>query len=686
MNTTIEAASTERTDAGDDAVTVALPAGPVPGPGPIAPRRTSTSFWADLWARHYLAFAVAGNTIFLIAGAIARARGASPTLVTALFIIAYVSGGIFSLREGLESLFKERRIDVDLLMVMAAVAAASIGEWLEGGILLFLFSLSNAMQFYAMDRTRRAITDLMQARPREALLLDEAGETRLVPIEQLRIGDVIVVRPGELVPIDGRITAGSSSLEEASITGESVPVGKTIGDEVFGGTLNQHGALEVRVTKLAEDTVIAKIIRMVEEAQSEEAPTQRRIAHIEQYYALSVIGLTVLAAVIPILLGVDRADAIYRAITLMVVASPCAVAMAVPAPVVAAIANGARSGVLFKGGVHIENMAELAVIAFDKTGTLTWGKPKLVDVVPWGERTEDEVLQWAASAESHSEHPLAEAILRAAEEKGLALTEVSNTQALPGRGLTAEVGERQVWIGNRRLAEERMTSPSGQLWQTAENLEREDNGKTVMFVGLEDEVIGLVAVADQLRPGTADMIAQLKQQGIQRVVMLTGDNQRVADAIAAQAGIDEVHAGLLPSEKAEIIERLRNTVGPVAMVGDGVNDAPALAKATVGVAMGAAGTDVALETADVVLMTHDLAKMNHAVTLSRRTKSIIGQNLTLALGVISILIIWVLLRGLVLAVGVVGHEGSTILVIFNSLRLLFGQHRSGAATMQEQAA
>lgn len=640
--------------------------------------------WSTLWADHHLAFAVLVNTLFLIAGAVARAQGAAPGTVTALFVIAYVAGGIFSLREGLESLLQERRIDVDLLMVMAAVGAAFIGEWLEGGILLFLFSLSNAMQFYAMDRTKRAITDLMNVRPREALLKDASGELTLVPIENLRIGDVIVVRPGELVPIDGRIAAGASSLEEASITGESVAVHKTVDDEVFGGTVNQHGALEVRVTKLAEDTVIAKIIRMVEEAQSEEAPTQTRINHIEQYYALAVIGMTVLAAVIPVLLGVDRDHAIYRAITLMVVASPCAVAMAVPAPVVAAIANGARSGVLFKGGVHIENMAEVKVIAFDKTGTLTWGEPKLVDVVAFDGRSEDEVLRLAASAESHSEHPLAEALLEAAADRGLALSEASDTVALPGRGIVATVGDRDVWIGNRRLLGERAAGYSDAALARGDGLEQQ--GKTVMFVGVGTETIGLVTVVDEMRPSTPEMIRGLREQGIERIVMLTGDNARVADAIAAQAGIEEVHAELLPEDKARIIERLRTDVGPVAMVGDGVNDAPALAKATVGVAMGAAGTDVALETADVVLMTHDLAKLNHAVTLSRRTKHIIGQNLTLALGVIAALVAVVLWQGLTLAVGVVGHEGSTILVIFNSLRLLFGQDRKVASALQRQTA
>src|SRR5690606_26265981 len=416
---------------------------------------------------------------------------------------------------------------------------------------------------------------------------------------------------------------------------------------------------------------------MVEEARSEEAPTQRRIEQIEQYYAAGVIAMTVLAAVVPIALGADKSEAIYRAITLMVVASPCAVAMAVPAPVVAAIANGARSGVLFKGGVHIENMAEVTTVAFDKTGTLTEGRPRLTDVVAAGNFDEAAVLALAAAIESRSEHPLAAAVLAAARDAGVDYGQASDARAIPGKGIAARIDDcpEEAWIGNRRLLTERTDEPPEHLLGVADNLEQA--GKTVMFVGRGSTPVGVLAATDALRPGVADMIAGLRKQGIERVVMLTGDNRRVAAAVARQAGIDEVHAELLPDEKAAIIARLRESGGPIAMVGDGVNDAPALARATVGVAMGAAGTDVALETADVVLMTNDFAKLNHAVTLSRRTKSIVYQNLALALGVIAVLVLLVLSRGLVLALGVIGHEGSTVLVVFNSLRLLLGQHRSG---------
>ncbi len=628
---------------------------------------------AALWEQHKLAAATLGCALFLIFGGVASAVGASGFTVTFLYVLAYLSGGTYSTRDGLEALIKERRIDVDLLMVLAAVAAASIGEWLEGGILLFLFSLSNALQAYAMDRTRRAIKSLMSLRPREALLLEPDGETRMVPLDALEVGSIILVRPGELIPIDGVIRTGNTSLDESSITGESIPVEKEPGDEVFGGTINHNGSIEVRVTKHVDDTVLARIIRMVEEAQSEEAPTQRVIDTIEQRYAAGVILLTIAAAGIPVLLGHPWPETIYRAITLMVVASPCAVAMAAPAPIVAAIANGARSGILFKGGIHIENMAEINAIAFDKTGTLTEGAPKVTDVIPLGEWNESYLLGISAGIEKRSEHPLAAAIVQAAVDAQTEPIEAQDADAVPGQGIVSTVNEEHVWIGNYRLAASKLSDIPQEVTDRVEALERE--GKTVMYVGT-DTLRGLIAVVDQLRPGAAEAIRRLKQAGVKHIVMLTGDNERVAAAVAGQVGVDEFHAALLPHEKAEKIAGLREKYGRIAMVGDGVNDAPALARASLGVAMGAAGTDVALETADVVLMSNDLDKMAYALTLSRRTRGIIWQNLIFALAVIGALSIAVLTTDVVLALGVVGHEGSTLLVIANSLRLLVGRHHS----------
>ena len=640
---------------------------------PRSSDRPGLTLEATWWERHKLAVATAGCALFLIAGSAGAAFGAPRIAVVLFYALAYVSGGWYSLLSGVATLTGERRIDVDLLMVLAALAAASIGEWIEGGVLLFLFSLSNALQSYAMQRTRRAITALISLRPHEALKVEPDGQARLVPIEELAVGDTILVRPGELIPIDGVIQGGNSFIDESSITGESLPREKGPGDEVFAGTLNQHGSLEVRVTRPAEETVLAKIIRTVEEAERERAPTQRRIEIVEQYYAAAVIFLTLAAAIIPAALGHPWSESIYRAITLMVVASPCAVAMAAPAPIVAALANGARSGVLFKGGVHLENMATIHAVAFDKTGTLTEGTPTVTDVVPVGEWDREQLLAVSAGIEQRSEHPLAAAIVAAAAAAGIEGVAVDDAEAVPGQGIVARIGESQVWIGNRRLAAAKGVEISAPARLEALRLENE--GKTVMYVG-SDRLQGMIAVVDQIRPGVARALQRLRTAGIQHLVMLTGDNERVATAVARQVGIDEIHAELLPTEKAAKIAALRQKYGNIAMVGDGVNDAPALAVATTGVAMGATGADVTLETSDVVLMTNDLDKLVYALELSRRTQRIIWQNLVFALTVIAVLVVAVLTTEVALALGVVGHEGSTLLVIANSLRLLAGQHRT----------
>lgn len=672
-----------------------------------APPPGSVSFWG-VWHRHGAALVTGVCLLALVAGRVALGFGAGATAV-GLYVLAYLSGGYYSALAGVRSLLRNRRIDVDLLMVLAALGAAGIGQWQEGGVLLFLFSLSNTLQGYAMDRTRNAIRKLMDLRPPEAVVLRGGREVRL-PLEEVRVGDLVLVRPGERIPVDGEVVDGRSAVDQSPITGESVPVDKARGDDVFAGTINGHGALEVRVTKPAEDTTLAKIIRMVAEAQSQQAPTQRLIDRVEQPYAVGVLALTAAVAVFPWVLGREPfAEAFYRAMVVMVAASPCAVVIATPAAVLSAIANGARHGVLFKGGLYVETLAGIEVVALDKTGTLTAGRPRLTDLVPAPGVPEEELLRLAASVERMSEHPLAEPVVLALRARGLDFHEdVDDVQAVPGRGVVAVRGGQRVWVGNRGLLREELgigPAGAGDALGTAETRvagetlgaggaaaatapddpwleaaigagcaarvrDLESAGKTVMFVGAGDRFLGCVAVQDTLRPDAARTVAALHRLGVKRIVMLTGDNPRVARAIAREAGVDDFAAELLPDQKVEFVRRLRERYGRVAMVGDGVNDAPALAAADVGVAMGAAGTDVALETADVVLMSDDLAKLPFALALARRGRGTILQSLGFAFAVIAVLVVSALTDRIGLPVGVVGHEGSTVLVILNALRLL----------------
>ncbi len=590
--------------------------------------------------------------------------------ISALGVIAYATGGYFGVRASLESL-KQRQIDIDFLMVTAALGAAAVGEWRDGAILLFLFSLSNVLQDYAIGRSRRAIQALFALHPEEAHV--RRGETvETVPIGELTMGQTVLIRPGERIPVDGEVVAGGSSVDQAPITGESMPVEKGVGDKVFAGTLNQQGSLDVRVTQLASDSTLSRIIKMVEEAQGRKAPTQRFLDDFEQYYALGVIGAALLVMLVPWLaLGWTFDDSFYRAMVLLVVASPCALVISVPAAFLSAIAAGARRGVIFKGGVHLEQMAEIKVVAFDKTGTLTAGTPAVTDIHTFNGYGEDELLRAAAAVEARSEHPLSQAVRRAAESRDLALGEVADFSADTGRGVTGVVDGEVVRVGNRRYIEECAGRPPDGLLAVHDRLESE--GKTVLLVCNGGGWMGALAVADQIRPQSATIVDELHAAGIELVVMLTGDNASVGEAIGQQAHIDQVHAGLMPADKATIMEQLVREVGPVAMVGDGVNDAPALAAATVGIAMGAAGTDVALETADVVLMGDKLESIPYAIKLSRRARRVVWQNITFALAVIVVLVLGAFIVELPLPVGVIGHEGSTVIVVLNGLRLLAGR-------------
>lgn len=631
------------------------------------------------WERHGLAVTTLFSAVFLIAGFVAHWLGAPRTVEIGLYALSYLAGGWFAIPQGLRAL-RSLSLDVDFLMVAAALGAAVIDHWEEGAILLFLFSLGTALEHYALDRTRNAIRALMDLSPAEATVIrtrpGQATDTaqpssvryeEIIPVEQLVIGDLILVRPGEKIPADGQIVSGQSAIDQAAITGESIPVDKKVGDTVFAGTLNGAGALEIRVTKRAQDTTLAKIVQMVEEARSEKSATQRFIETFEEKYAWTIVGIVALLAIIPPLLGQPFAPSFYRAMTLLVVASPCALVISTPASILSAIANGAKAGILFKGGAHLENTAEIKVIAFDKTGTLTYGKPKVTDVIPLNGRTADDLLSLAAAIEMLSEHPIATAVVAEAAARGLTLPLGHDAQSLTGQGIYGKVDGQTVWVGKPLIAETCGVTLDETILAQVTALESQ--GKTAMVVGIT-EPIGILAVADTIRPQATEAVAALKRLGIQKVVMLTGDNHRAAELIGRQAGVDEVHADLLPADKVRQVKELTKQYGAVALIGDGVNDAPALAAATVGIAMGAAGTDVALETADVVLMSDDLSKLPYAIALGRQASRVVKQNLTFALGVIVVLILSTFLGVVGLPLGVVGHEGSTVIVVLNGLRLL----------------
>ena len=616
----------------------------------------------ETWLERNLeALLTAVSLIALLAGVIGGALGMARPLQVTFFIVSYAAGGYVGLIEGVKAL-REFSFDVNFLMLAAALGAAVVDAWEEGAILLFLFSLSGALESYAMDRTRSAIEKLMDLSPAEALVKRGQAEV-VVPVEALVVGDIIIVKPGERIAADGEVLTGRSEVDQSPITGESIPVGKSAGDPLFAGTINGQGALEAAVTRLAHESTLAKTIQMVSEAQSQRSPTQRTIDWFGSRYTVGVILGTLAMIFIPYLfLDWEFSTAFYRGMILLVVASPCALVISTPASVLSAIANAARNGILFKGGAHLENTGIIKVVAFDKTGTLTSGEPGVTDIIPLTDLSQDEVLTLATAAEARSEHHLAKAVVRAAKQRQLTIPEATDFQALMGRGASATVAGEEIKVGKPA-----MFNADGH-YPAIEPLEHQ--GKTVMLVSQNERLVGLIAVADSVRSGAKEAVAQLKQIGVERVIMLTGDNKRAAQAIAAQVGVDEFYAELLPQDKVRLLKELELKYGPVAMVGDGVNDAPALATATVGVAMGAAGTDVALETADIVLMADDLSKLPYAVGLGRRSRKIIRQNLTFAGLVIATLISSAVFGWVPLPIGVVGHEGSTLLVVMNGLRLL----------------
>jgi len=611
----------------------------------------------------------------LVVGVAATWLDAPAWLPSAAYLAAYLAGGVPAAAAALRSL-RRGTLDIDLLMVTAALAAAAVGEARDGAILLFLFSLAGTLEDYAMGRTKREVDGLLQLRPDVAQRRLPGGGSEQVAVDELAVGDVVLVAPGERLPADGRVLGGSSAVDQAAITGESVPVDKAPGDDVFAATVNGHGALEVEVTKAASASTVARMIDLVTEARAQRSPSQRIGEWFGQRYTVLVLAGSAVALLVLLALGRELASALYTTATLLVAASPCAVVISVPAAVLSALAAAARGGVLFKGGGALETLGKSVTVAFDKTGTLTRGRPAVTDVIA-ASGDEAELLALAAAIEARSEHPIARAVLAEAERRDIAVEAAVDTTAIPGQGLRARFNGRHAWAGTRKLMTSQGLALPPELEADVAALEQ--RGATLVLVGDDETVHGVIAVADTVRDSAAAAVANLRAAGVKRVAMLTGDNAGVAHAVAQQVGIatGDVHADLLPEDKLDVVNRLHQH-GIIAYVGDGVNDAAALARADVGIAMGAAGSDVAIETADVALLADDLGRLEAAYRLSRRANRTVRQNLVFALSAMVVLVGFTLFADLPLPLAVVGHEGGTLLVVANGLRLLLPERRRGS--------
>ena len=632
-----------------------------------------------------LYFAI-GSGVFWLTGLVLSFLEGVPTPVsTVLYIVAILLGGYFILIEAIQTI-RLGRFEIDFLMLVAAAGACALGEFQEAALLLFLFSIGHALENYAMGRARKSIAALSDLAPPMALV-KRNGTTTEVGVEELVVGDVIVVRPNSKIAADGVIVSGTSAVDQAPITGESVPVDKLpVSDptaevelaalpaehRAFAGTINGSSPLEIRVLKLAGDSTLSRLVTLVKEAETQQSPTQQLTDKFERYFVPAVIGLVVLLLFAFLVIDEPFSKSFYRAMAVLVAASPCALAISTPSAVLAGVARAARQGVLIKGGRPLEDLGGITALAFDKTGTLTEGKPRLTEVIPVGDSTEAELLAVAVAVEELSDHPLAAAIVTGGKERlgsGVPVPSAENLEALTARGVKATVAGKPVHIGNRRLFRE-LTGKEIPPEIDRRMAKLEAAGNTAMIVHQDDRYLGVIAVMDVARPEAKATLAALREVGIRKMVMLTGDHQKVADAVAADIGITGPLGGLLPEDKVAAIERLRTEEGMVAMIGDGVNDAPAMAKSTVGIAMGAVGSDVALETADVALMADRLDNLPFAIGLSRKAKGIIRQNLIMSLGMVAILIPLTLLGIAEIGPAVIAHEGSTLVVVGNALRLL----------------
>jgi len=611
---------------------------------------------------------------FSLSGSLAAALGlgeaahAAPSIAARVCYGLAILAGIWLVLPKAWSSARHLRPDMNLLMVIAACGAVAIGQWLEGATVAFLFALSILLEAWSIGRARRAIKELLDLTPPEVRVRGANGSEALVLPDQVAVGSLFLVRPGERIPLDGRVTAGASHVNQAPITGESMPVSKAAGDAVFAGTINGDGALEAESTAAAKDTTLARIIRLVEEAQSGRAVSEQWVERFARIYTPAILALAVLALFLPpLLFGMPWARSTYNALALLVIACPCALVISTPVSIVAGLTTAAKRGVLIKGGVYLEIPAALSAIAFDKTGTLTRGEPEVVAVTPLSGHDEPELLQRAAALEASSDHPLAKAVVEYAQKKGVRPEPAQDLQTLQGRGVTATFAGRPYWIGSHKYLEER-GQETPEVHQTLERLSAE--GRSVVVVGNNEHVCGFLVLADAVRPEAKPTLAELRALGIQHLVLLTGDNRPTGQSLAAQVGIDEVHAELLPQDKVAQITRLVERYGPVAMIGDGINDAPALAQSSLGIAMGAAGSDAAIETADIALLADDLTQLPWLIRHSRRTLSIIRQNIGFALAIKAIFVGLTLLGHSSLWAAIAADTGASLLVVFNGLRLL----------------
>ena len=638
---------------------------------PLTRRRGEPA--APFWRRDARTVSVLGSVVLLGVAVVASLAGVSRAVAEPLYLASMAVGGWSIARSALAGL-RRGSLDMNVLMTLAALGAVGIGAYAEGAWVLVLFAVGTTLETYAFDRSRRSVTELMDLAPQQARVVGDDGSERVMPVEEVTVGTCFIVRPGERIALDGEVVAGTSSVDEAPITGESVPVDKQAGSTVFAGTLNAQGALTVRVTKVAQDSTLARVAALVEEAQGSRAPSERFVDRFARVYTPLVFAAALAVIVVPVALGGDLHTWLYRALALLIVACPCSLVISIPVAVVSAVGRAARDGVLIKGGQALEDLARIRTVAIDKTGTLTDGRPQLTHVNALDGLSDGQALALAAAVERRSEHPLAQALVTAARDRGLDIAEPEAFQALPGRGVIARVGGRELWAGGPRLAAERLDETPDQ----ARSLEL--RGVTATVLAENDRALAVFGLADQPRPAAAAAIAGLRRAGIERVIMLTGDNERVAASVTEQVGADEYRTGLLPKDKLRAVEQLTRDHGPVAMVGDGINDAPALAAASVGIAMGAAGTDAAIQSADVALMSDDLARLPDAVTGARQATRVMRQNVVASLAIKAVFVVLAPLGLVTLVMAVAADMGMSLLVTLNGLRLLRQQPHVAAPT------